>query len=142
MSQPKRRREFVWSDAQGRETREKLRLSVRGQSLASLTGRLVDAHCPAGHLTAVLLANGDDAPPVLYLHHPNGPHPAFVLVPDGLDPAIRDGDKIGVFGAPVAHADVTCPRCGAVSVLDAAVLTTAVAAVVPGKTRRIRLVQS
>ena len=133
MSTPKRRRSITWCDEAGNEHTDSWMTSSRGASLASIPPelRLVDAYCPQGHLTAVLMPNGH-SPPLVMVHRSSlgYPGPMLALTDDGLVAVMvhDSGRQVGALGTPRKSFLVNCPSCPIEYLLDAGALHAAVAA--------------
>lgn len=118
MSTRRRRHTMVWFDEGGRMHAGHRRTVTRGASLGGIprSARLVDVHCPKGHLIAVLATNGD-GPPLLYIHGVGGvPHPTAALLDGGLVPIILSFDdpadlRVGALGDPLPTANARCSKC-------------------------------
>jgi hypothetical protein len=131
MSTPKRRRSITWTDEAGNQYTDAWWTTSRGASLGSIPRELhlVDAHCPQGHLTAVLMPNGD-GPPLVMVHGPSVgyPVPMLALTGDGLVAVMvhDSGRQVGTLGTPGESFKVDCPTCQTVEyILDAAAISSA-----------------
>jgi hypothetical protein len=127
MSTPKRRRSMTYTDEAGKEYTDSWLTNVRGVSLGSIPRalRLVDAHCPQGHLTAILMPNGG-GPPLVMVHGPSVgyPVPMLALTDDGLVAVmVHDEERqVGTLGTPRASFPIDCVDCDRAYPLSASVL--------------------
>lgn len=124
MSAKRRRRSIEWWDQAGNRHVDVSRLPAP----ATLGGipyreRLVMANDDRGHLVAVLVGNGEAAPPVVMVRGPAGPTAAMLmLLADGLAAAVVFDDRIATIGTSRESFGVDCPDCGLTFLLPAAAL--------------------
>jgi hypothetical protein len=131
MSKPKKRGSITWTDEAGNKHTDTWQRTSRGTSLGSipLDLHLVDAYCPQGPLTAVLIPNGA-GPPLVMVHGPSVgyPVPMLALTTDGLVAVMVTVDNVGQqhvgsLGTPRDSFPVDCLSCPGDYSLDADVLS-------------------